>query len=52
MLRLPVDMLEACRRVATKERRSLNAQLLYMIEEWLQETQEKIPGAYAKSGVD
>lgn len=37
MLRLPDDMLQACKRAAAKERRSLNAQLLCVIDEWLQD---------------
>ncbi len=40
MLRLPEPMLEACKSRAEKERRSLNAQLLCVIEDWLRGTQE------------
>lgn len=36
MLRLPEPMLEACKQRATAQRRSLNAQLLCVIEAWLQ----------------
>jgi hypothetical protein len=40
LLRLPETMLEACKARANKERRSLNAQLLTMIDDWLQTTQQ------------
>jgi hypothetical protein len=39
MLRIPGAALEAAREIAVKEHRSLNAQLVYAIEEWLQSTQ-------------
>lgn len=41
MLRLPTDMLEACKVRATEKRRSLNAQLLCVIEAWLDERPEE-----------
>ena len=40
MVRLPKPMLEAFKARATKERRSLNAQFLCVLEEWLQEPHE------------
>jgi hypothetical protein len=50
MLRLPTDMLEACKERATEKRRSLNAQLLWVIDEWLHETTEK--KVYALTSAD
>lgn len=44
MLRLPESMLDACRKRATAQRRSLNAQLLCVIEAWLQ-TEDRQEGA-------
>lgn len=44
MLRLPETMLEACKQRATAQRRSLNAQLLCVIEAWLQ-TEDRPDGA-------
>jgi plasmid stability protein len=41
MVRLPKDMLEKFRVRATKERRSLNAQFLCVLEDWLEEEEEK-----------
>ena len=47
MLRLPDSMLQACKRQAAQERRSLNAQLLYVIDEWLHETEHKKEPAFS-----
>jgi len=52
MLRLPTDMLEACKTRATEKRRSLNAQLLCVIDEWLHETQPKREHAFSSSAND
>jgi hypothetical protein len=38
MVRLPAPLLEAFKAEATKSRRSLNGQLLYMMEAWLDES--------------
>jgi hypothetical protein len=35
MLRLPEELLEACQRSALANRRSMNAQILYVLEEWV-----------------
>lgn len=43
MLRLPETILEACKARAIKERRSLNAQLQVVIEQWLHEIEEQSP---------
>lgn len=43
MLRLPTAMLEACKERAAAERRSLNAQLLWVIDEWLQRGRDNTP---------
>ena len=40
MLRLPVPWLEACKRQAQKRHRSLNGQLLEVVEQWLRDTKE------------
>jgi hypothetical protein len=40
MLRLPEPMLRACKARAEQQRRSLNAQLLCVIDEWLREPEE------------
>jgi hypothetical protein len=40
MLRLPTTYLEACKRQAKKQHRSLNGQLIDVIEHWLRELQE------------
>lgn len=37
MLRLPADVLEACRQTAEEENRSMNAQILHMVEKCLYE---------------
>lgn len=39
MLRLPTETLEACKDRATAQRRSMNAQLLCVIEDWLRKTE-------------
>lgn len=52
MLRLPTDMLEACKVQATAKRRSLNAQLLCVIDEWLHETTQKREHAFSGSKTD
>jgi hypothetical protein len=49
MIRLPDEMLQACKREATKKRRSLNAQLLCVIDEWLHETEQKREHAFSGS---
>jgi hypothetical protein len=41
LLRLPKEMHEACKSRAARERRSLNAQLLVVIDEWLHELEER-----------
>ena len=41
LLRLPEPLLEACRARAKKDRRSLNQQLLTMLEGCINETKEK-----------
>ncbi len=41
MLRLPEPMLKACKAQATQQRRSLNAQLLCVIDAWLHGQEEK-----------
>jgi hypothetical protein len=40
LLRLPEDILEQCKARAKKDHRSLNAQVLAMLEKCLQETKE------------
>lgn len=40
MLRLPTEVLEACKARAAQQRRSLNAQLLWMLEHGLKEPEE------------
>lgn len=52
MLRLPTDMLEACKSRATEKRRSLNAQLLCVIDEWLHDTAQKRDHAFSGSKND
>jgi len=47
MLRLPLPILEACRAGAERERRSLNAQILWVLEEWLQDTAERKDTAFS-----
>jgi hypothetical protein len=49
MIRLPDATLQACKREAAKERRSLNAQLLCVIDEWLHETEQKRDHAFSGS---
>lgn len=39
MLRLPVNVHAACEQRATVNRRSLNAQILFMLEDWLTKEQ-------------
>lgn len=41
MVRIPTELLEPFKARAAEERRSLNAQLLCVIEEWLHETEDK-----------
>jgi hypothetical protein len=50
LLRLPEEMLEACRASAKKERRSLNAQLLILLEHSLEKPQERAQHACVPSG--
>jgi hypothetical protein len=45
MLRMPEATHEACVAQAIKERRSLNAQLVFVIEHWLEQAKEKAPHA-------
>jgi hypothetical protein len=52
MLRLPADMLEACKVRATEKRRSLNAQLLCVIDEWLHTSEEKPTHAFTHASTD
>lgn len=52
MLRLPTEVLEACKVRATYEHRSLNAQLLSVIEDWLEEPMPKRKHAYSTSSED
>jgi hypothetical protein len=52
MIRLPDATLQACKREAAKERRSLNAQLLCVIDEWLQEKAQKRDHAFSGSDRD
>ena len=52
MLRLPIDMLEACKVRAAANRRSLNAQLLSVIEDWLEKPIPKRKHAYRTSTED
>lgn len=43
LLRLPERILKACQVRAQRERRSLNAQMLCLLEDALDKTQEKSP---------
>ncbi len=40
-VRLPESLFDAVKRIADKERRSFNAQLTMIVEEWLREHPEK-----------
>lgn len=35
MLRLPASILDACSSIALRDHRSMNSQILYVLEEWL-----------------
>lgn len=52
MLRLPIDMLEACKVRAAANRRSLNAQLLSVIEDWLEKPVPKRKHVYHSAPQD
>jgi hypothetical protein len=41
MVRIPTDLLESFKALAAEQRRSLNAQLLCLIEDRVHETEEK-----------
>lgn len=42
MLRLPEDMLRAVNRIAEENHRSMNAQILHVLSEWLKEEQPHV----------
>lgn len=50
MLRMTEAIHEACKIQAMKERRSLNAQLLKVIENWLEKIEEKSQHALVSAG--
>ena len=52
MLRLPTEVLEACKVRATIAHRSLNAQLLSVIEDWLEEPMPKRKHVYTSATKD
>lgn len=52
LVRMPEEMLEAFKHKTTQKRRSLNAQMLCLIENWLQTEEEKQPHAVTRAGTD
>lgn len=52
MLRLPERILKACQTLAERERRSVNAQMLCLIEDALHEKKEIVPHEFAGSRGD
>ena len=52
MVRIPTELLEPFKARAAEERRSLNAQLLCVIEEWLQDAAHKREHAYSHATDD
>lgn len=52
MVRLPAEILEAFKVGAAQERRSLNAQLVCVMEEWVQDREQKREHAFSSSKTD